>query len=101
MTNKEFVKIANSITFGGVSKQFKEHSHQKIDDIKEMQKKHARDLIQPRENGNVKEDYVQTYGAKNLNVTEYDIKHAKESKFSDKVVEQLNKRHNENNENPN
>lgn len=55
-------------------KQFKENSHQKIEDIKKQQAKHKKDLIQPRdENREINEKYLMTHGTKNLNVSEYDI----------------------------
>ena len=97
MTDKEFMEIANSIHFGGVAKQYKEHSHQKIDDIKRMQKKHAKDLIQPREGGEVNEAFVKEYGTKNLNISEHDIKQAEKKHFRSKTLQKLNKRYNENN----
>lgn len=56
-----------------LKKQFKEHSHQKIEDIKRMQAKHKDDLIQPREGGELNPAFVERYGCKNINVSSHDV----------------------------
>jgi hypothetical protein len=56
-----------------LNRKYKENSHQRIADIKEMQAKHKRDLIQPRVEGEVNPEFVQEYGAKHLNVSSHDV----------------------------
>jgi hypothetical protein len=56
-----------------LKKEFKEHSHQKISKIKEMQAKYKDDLVQPREGGEINPRYVELYGAKHLNVSSHDV----------------------------
>lgn len=55
-------------------KKYKENSHRTIDEIKEMQKKYAKDIIQPRIEGELNPEYIKVYGAKNLNITKHDIR---------------------------
>ncbi len=55
------------------TRRFKENSHQPIERIKEQQAKHKRDLIQPREGGEVNPEFVQEYGAKHINVSSHDV----------------------------
>jgi len=57
-----------------INRKYKEFSHQSIEKIKEMQHRHARDLIQPRDSdGELNPDFVREYGAKNLNITSHDV----------------------------
>ena len=58
-----------------LKKKFKEHSRQPIEKIKKMQHIYSRDLIQPRIEGELNPEFVQEYGAKNLNIDYHDVKH--------------------------
>lgn len=56
-------------------KKYKENSHRTIAEIQDMQKKHAKDLIQPRDgDGELNPAFIKVHGTKNLNITEHDIK---------------------------
>ena len=58
-----------------INKRHKEFSHQTRDDIKRAQKKHEKSIIQPRDReGNIDLSYLKEYGAKNLRVSEQDIR---------------------------
>lgn len=72
-----------------LKKQFKEHSHQPISKIKEMQAKYKDDLVQPREGGEISPRYVELYGAKNLNVDSSDV--ARMAKKSHRLAQILDK----------
>jgi len=54
---------------------FKENSHRTRAEIEDMQKKHAKDIIQPRDcEGNLNPEFLRNHGTKNLRITEHDIK---------------------------
>lgn len=54
---------------------YREHSHQKITDIKRLQKKHEKAIIQPRDqNGDINQAFLKSYGAGSLRITERDLK---------------------------
>ena len=57
-----------------ITKKFKQNSRQPIEEIKRQQAKHKRDLIQPRIEGELNPEFLKEYGAKNIRVSEHDIK---------------------------
>jgi hypothetical protein len=70
-------------------KQYKENSTQRISDIKEMQAKHKRDLIQPRIEGEINPEFIHEFGAKHLNISQHDVERmAKKSQRLAGVLDQ-------------
>ena len=58
-----------------IKKRFKETSRRTIEEIKKQQHKHQRDIIQPRDSdGELNPNYVKSHGARNLNISQHDIK---------------------------
>lgn len=54
---------------------YKEHSHQTKQDIEDAQKRHFKDILQPRDaNGDINIDFVREYGIKFITVSDIDIK---------------------------
>jgi len=70
-----------------INRKYKEVSHIPIEKIKEMQHRHAKDLIQPREGGQINPEYVKTYGTKNINVSSRDVEQM--AKTSHRLAEVL------------
>jgi len=57
-------------------KKYKDVSHQSIEKIKQMQRKHSRDIIQPYDQeGKVNPEYLKYYSAKNMRVSDDDIRY--------------------------
>jgi hypothetical protein len=79
-----------------LKKEFKEHSHRSIEDIKRQQYKHCKEIIQPRADGQVNPEYVKNFGAKSLNISERDVSnmYRKDSSLA-KILDE--KRRNQNN----
>lgn len=47
------------------------------DDVKDMRKKHAGEIVQPFNRGALSKEYVERFGTKHLNVNDKDVKNAK------------------------
>ncbi len=57
-----------------IKKRFKGNSRTPISGIKRQQHIHKKDLIQPRIGGEVNPKFLKEYGAKNLRISEHDIR---------------------------
>ena len=55
------------------SNRFKGTSHQTVEQIKEQQARHRKDLLQPRVGGELNMEFLKEYGAKNIRLTIVDI----------------------------
>ena len=59
-----------------LKKRFKEVSHIPKEEIKKMQRKYAREIIQPWKDGLINPDFVREYGIrKDFNITNSDVRH--------------------------
>ncbi len=63
-------------------KKYKENSHIPIEEIKRQRQKHAKDLIQPRIEGELNPEFMRAYGAKNVKISEYDIRQTEKKSIS-------------------
>jgi len=71
-------------------KRFKGTSHIPIEEIKKQQARHKKDLTQPRDqNGELNPEFLHYYGAKNIRITEGDIKRMerKNPRYAKKLAE--------------
>ncbi len=57
-----------------IKKKYGEHSRQSISEIKKQRHIHKRDLIQPRVGGEINPKFLKEYGAKNIRISEHDIR---------------------------
>ena len=61
-------------------KKYKDVSRQPIEKIKRMQGLRAKDILQPyRPDGRINADYIRHYGAKNLSISDSDIRFLEKS----------------------
>ncbi len=70
-----------------INRKFKGHSRQPISEIKKMQRKHRRELIQPRREGEINPEFLREYGSKNIRISEHDIRkmERKNPRFAEKL----------------
>lgn len=70
-------------------KRFKEVSHIPKDQIRRMQHRHKRDILQPRHSdGTINPDYVRNWGTKGLSIDSKDIRNlAKKNRYLLKKVD--------------
>ena len=76
-----------------INRKFKGHSRQPISEIKKMQHKHKKELIQPRIEGEINPKFLKEYGAKNIRISEHDIKkmEKKNPRYARKLVRDFKK----------
>ena len=77
---------------------FKEHSHIPISEIERQQRRHRKDLLQPRlSNGELNPDFLKEYGPKNIRLTIYDVieMRKKNPKYADQLAAILKKQETE------
>ena len=69
-------------------KQFKEHSHQTIQNIKQQQLKQSKNIVQPRVDGEINPEFLKFHSPNNLNVSRHDVEvMAKKSQAMAKVLD--------------
>ena len=75
---------------------FKSVSHQPIEDIRRLQEKHKRAIVQPRDrDGEINPAFLKEYGAANLRITERDIRKMKNPIYARKLHKIYEYRHNQ------
>lgn len=57
-----------------IKRKYGRHSHIPLKEIKKMRQRHGKALIQPRIEGELNREFLREYGAKNLRITEHDVK---------------------------
>lgn len=76
-----------------MSKTYKDASHITIKEIERQQQRHAKDIIQPRINGEVNPNFIAQQGTRNLNISEHDVERM--NKIDHRLGEKLSERRRE------
>ncbi|HEC64587.1 MAG TPA: hypothetical protein ENI23_04785 [bacterium] len=76
-----------------IKKKYKGHSRTPISEIKKQRHLHKKDLIQPRIGGEVNPKFLKEYGAKNIRISEHDIRkmESRNPRFARKLAEDFKK----------
>ena len=76
-----------------MGKTYKENSHQTIAEIKQQQTRHAKDIIQPRINGDLNPEFIAKHDTRNLNISKHDVERM--NKIDHRLGEKLDQRRRE------